>query len=245
MTGSRLIGIVAALIVIGVVAWVVSPSFRAKAGKAWTDHAGWTDEARREDPVGFIDYSIKQLDDSIGKFDSAKVDLAQAKGKLEGMKQTNAEKLAFAEKQLGEFKAAYKTAEGGKGWPVEIAGRSYSQDQLKSQVELFLSQKASYEGIIAETEDGLKVAEAKHRELVNRINESKHNLERLRTQRELVKINKLTAETEKMMAEVNQVLIENDQVNAPESVRTVEDMMKDAASAPAKATPKADEFLST
>jgi hypothetical protein len=243
MTGSRLIGIVAALLVIGAIAYFVSPSFRAKAGSLYAEHVGWNEEARRKDPVGFIDHSIKQLDENIAKFDSAKVELMQAKGKLDGMKQSNQEKLAFAEKNLAEFKAAYKSAAGGKGWPAEIAGRSYSEDQLKNQVELILSQKGGFESIIAQTDEGLKAAEAKQRELVNRINESKSNLERLRTQKELVKINKLTAETEKMMAEVNQVLIENAAVNTKEAVRTVEDLMRDAANAPAKATPKADEFL--
>jgi DNA repair exonuclease SbcCD ATPase subunit len=245
MTGSRLIGIVVALVVIGGVAYFVSPSFRAKASKLYSEHVGWDDEARRSDPVGFIEHSIKTLEANIGKFDGARTDLMQAKAKLDGMKQTNQEKLAFADKNLAEFKAAYKTAVGGKGWPVSLAGASYSEDDLKRQVETILSQKAGYEGIVAQADEALKTAENRQRDLVNRINESKANLEKLRTQKELVKISKLTAETEKMMAEVNQVLLENDAAAKKEAVRTVEDLMKDAAAAPARATKKADDFLNS
>jgi hypothetical protein len=242
MTGSRLLGLVFAILVIGGAAYFLIPGFRAKADDLWQKHGGWNEEARKKDPVGFIDYSIKRLDENIGKFDGVKADLMTAKGNLDGMKRSNQEKLAFAEKNLGEFKLAYQSAAGGKGWPVSLAGRSYTESDLKSQVELLLSQKTGYENALAQIDDGLKRAQQKSDELVNRINESKSQLEILKTQRELVKINQLNASTEKMMAEVNEVLVRNEAMQSSSPVRTAEELMRDAKVS-AKTTPKADEFL--
>lgn len=242
MTGSRLIGLVVAVVAIGAVAYFVFPGVRAKADALYEKHAGWNDEARRKDPVGFIDYSIKKLGENIGKFDSVKADLATAKGNLDEMKRSNQEKMAFADKNLGEFKSAFQTANGGKGWPVSMAGRSYGEAELKSQVELLLSQKTGYENALTQIDEGLKRAESKQFELVARINESKSKLEILKTQKELVKINQLNDATETMMKEVNEVLVRNDAMQSSSPVRTAEELMKDSKVS-AKATPKADEFL--
>ena len=132
MTGSRLIGLVVAILAIGGVAYFVIPGFRAKADDMWDKHAGWNEEARRKDPVGFIEYSVKKLEDNIGKFDSIRTDLRTGKGNVEKMKQENQAKQAFNENQLAEFKAAYKTAKASNRWPVTIAGRNYSEAELKS-----------------------------------------------------------------------------------------------------------------
>jgi hypothetical protein len=239
-----LLGIVFALLVIGGAAYYFVPGFRTKAQSWWGEHGGWNEESRKKDPVGFIDYSITKLGENISKFDSVKADLMTAKGNLDEMKRTNQEKLAFADKNLNEFKVAYQAAVGGKGWPVSMAGRSYSENELKSQVELLLAQKTGYENALAQIDDGLKRADQKSFELVARINESKSKLEILKTQKELVKINQLNESTEKMMAEVNEVLVRNDALQSSSPVRTAEELMKDAKVS-AKSTPKADEFLKT
>lgn len=246
MTGSRLIGLVVAIAVIIGVAYFLFPGVRTKVDEFMDKNAGWNEAARKKDPVGFIEHSIKKLDENISKFDSVKVDLVTAKTKLEEMRRTNAEKHAFAEKQLAAFKAAFQEAKGGKGWPVSMAGKSYSEPELKSQVELLLAEKGGYENALAQIGQGVKAAESKQFELVARINESKSKLEILKTQKELVKINQLNESTEKMMAEVNEVLIRNDQLQSGDTVRTVEELMKDAAKeVSAKSTPKADDFLNS
>lgn len=242
MTGSRLIGIVVAVLVLGAIAYFTLPGFRAKANELYEKHGGWNEKARKDDPVGFIDYSIKKLDENVGKFQDMRTDLASSKAKLDDMKRSNQEKAAFAEKNLAEFKSSYQTATGGKGWPVSMAGKSYTEPELKNQVELLLTQKTGYETALAQIDEVLKRAEEKGNALAARVNESKTKLEMLKTQKELVKINQLDAATEKMMAEVNDVLIRNDTMQSSTSVRTVEELMKESKVA-AKATPKADDFL--
>jgi phage shock protein A len=242
MTGSRLIGLVLAVAALGAVAYFVFPQFRTKVDDAIAKHGGWDEASRRKDPVGFVNYSIKKLEDNIAKFDNSRIDIREGKNKLDKMKAENEQKIKFNANNLNEFKAAYKSATEGGKWPVSVAGRSYTEAELKSQVELALSEKATFANVAGQLEKGCKDLEAKEFELVNRITESKSNLSALRTQAEILKANKLTAETEKMMSEVQEVLARNDAVNAEVKIRTTEELMKDAASA-AKATPKADEFL--
>jgi hypothetical protein len=244
MTGSRLIGLVVAVVVIGGAAYFLIPGFRAKADEMWAKHGGWNEEARKKDPVGFIRHSIAKLDENISKFESIRVDLRTGKNKLEKMGQENAAKQTFAENQLAAFKAAYKGAKESGTWPVSIAGKSYSEAELKSQVELLLSEKATFANVGEQISRGAKDLEAKEFELVSRITESKSKLNLLKTQEQLVQANKLTAETEKMLAEVNDVLERNEAINTGVSVRTTEELMKEAKAA-AKATPKADDFLNS
>lgn len=246
MTGSRLIGLAVAIVVIGGAAYFMFPGLRAKADAYMDKNAGWNEAARKNDPVGFIEHSIKKLDENIGKFDTVKSDLAIAKNKLEEMRRTNQEKQAFAESNLTSFKTAFQESKNGKGWPIPMAGKSYTEPEFKSQVELLLAQKNGYETTLIQINEALKLAEAKHFDLITRINESKSKLEILKTQKELVKINQLNAATEKMMAEVNDVLVRNEAAQSGQVVRTVEELIKDASKdAAARATPKADDFLNS
>ncbi len=242
MTGSKLIGLVVAIVAI---AYFAFPGFKAKVDDVYDKHAGWNEEARRKDPVGFMDYSIKRLGENIDKFESAKASLGSAKAKLDELQRTNQEKLAFAEKQLNEFKMAYKAAKADNKWPLEVAGKKYSEAELKSQVDLLLSQKGGYDGILKQVSTGLGSAEKKQFELVNRISESKSKLGLLQTQKELVKVNALTKDTEKMLADVNEVLVQNEAMAQGSAVRTVEELMQESKAATDAAHPSADAFLNS
>jgi hypothetical protein len=244
MTGSRLLGLVFAILLIGGAAYYFIPGFRAKVHEKWDKHGGWTDEARRDDPVGFIKHSIETLQANIDKFDNIRIDLRTGKSTLEKAAQENDAKLRFAENQLVEFKNAYKTAKESGKWPVSIAGRPYSEAELKSQVELMLSEKATFTNVAGDLTTNIKDIEGKEFELVNRITDSKAKLSQLKTQEQIVKANKLTAESEKILAEVNDVLVRNDAVNTKVAIRTTEEIMKDAK-AEKKSTPKADDFLNS
>ncbi len=243
--GNKL-GWVVGIFVLGIVAYFVFPGLKAKVDKAYDKHLGWNAEARRKDPVGFMEYSISRLGENITKFEEARGNLRVAQAKLEDMKRDNSGKLAFAEKQLVEFKAAYKTATGGKGWPVALAGRNYTEGELKNQVTLFLSQKGSFEKAVKQIDDAMGTADKKQLELVNRISESKSKLSILETQKELVKVGQVTAESEKILSEVNDVLIANEAMAEKASVRTVEEMMKDAGeSGSSVENPDTEAFLNS
>lgn len=231
------------VIVAGVVAYFVLPGFRTAVDSKIEQVGGWNDDARRKDPVGFIDYSIQKLTDNVAKFGAVKGDLALAKAKLQKMHDDNTAKLAFAGKQLDELKTAYKEASGGKGWPVSLAGKSYDEAQLKQQVSLLLSQKGAFETVLQQTASGLETTTRRESEIVGRVTESKAKLDLLKTQKELVKVSQLTAATEKLLGEVHDVLVQNEAMTAENPVRTVEELMKQAESGASSANANVDAFL--
>ncbi len=227
----------------GVAAYFVLPGFRTKVDSKIEEIGGWNDAARKQDPVGFIDYSIGKLEDNIAKFGSVKGDLALAKAKLQKLHDDNTAKLSFAGRQLGELKSAFKEASAGKGWPVELAGQSYDEGQLKQQVSLLLSQKGAFESVLKQTAAGLETTTRREAEIVGRVSESKAKLDLLRTQKELVKVNQLTADTERLLGEVHDVLVQNEAMTAENPVRTVEELMKQAESGSSTANANVDAFL--
>ncbi|MBM4016228.1 MAG: hypothetical protein FJ293_14860 [Planctomycetes bacterium] len=227
----------------GVAAYFILPKFKTAVDQKIEEVGGWDDAARKHDPVGFIDYSIGRLDDNIQKFSAVKGDLALAKAKLQKLHDDNQAKLGFAGKQLDELKTAYKDATGGKGWPVQLAGQAYDEGQLKQQVSLLLSQKGAFESVLKQTTSGLETTTRREAEIVGRVAESKAKLDLLRTQKELVKVNQLTADTERLLGEVHDVLVQNEAMTAENPVRTVEELMKQAESGSSTANANVDAFL--
>ena len=243
MGGNRLISLLVVLLLAGVGAYFFSPWFRTKVDDTIKNMKAWDAEARRNDAAGFIEYAMKELGSNIGKFEGIRADLTVATRKLEKMKGDNQATLAFASKELDSFKVAYKEAAGGKGWPVTVAGRPYKEGELKSQVNVLLTQRTGYEGILKQVEVSLSTAERKGTEILNRISDSKAKLEILGTQKELVKLNQLNAESEKLLSEVQDVLMQNEALAERPVVRTVEELMRDAGEAPGATNPNVDAFL--
>jgi DNA repair exonuclease SbcCD ATPase subunit len=239
---NKIVGIIIAVVVIGAAAYFLLPGFKSKVDSTYDKHFGWTPEARKKDPVGFIDHSIQKLGENIAKFEEARTGLRVQQGKLEDLKKSNSEKIAFAEKLLAQLKNAYKDATGGKGWPITVGGKSYSEDDLKTQVSMSLAEKTGYEKIVAQTETGMTVAEKRMRELVTRISESKSKRSLLEAQRALVEVNKLSADTEKLLADVNDVLVENEAALESSGPQTIEELMKAEGSA-AVVNPDTEKFL--
>ncbi len=242
-SSGRTLQLLLVVIALGVGGYYLLPGLRTRVDQQLEKVGGWNDAARRHDPVGFIDFSITKLETNIGKFDEVKGSLAIAKVQLAKLHEQNASKLAFAGKQLDEFKGAFKAATGGKGWPVDLAGKSYSEADLKQQVNLLLNQKSSFESVLKQTQSGLDATGKREMEIVGRVTESRAKLDLLKTQRELVKVAKLTADTEKLLGEVHDVLIENEALSAENPVRTVEELMKQAESGSSTSNANVDAFL--
>ncbi len=246
--GNRLISLLVLVLLAGAGAYFFSPWFRTKVDDTIKNMKAWDAEARRKDPAGFIEFAMKELGSNIGKFEGIRADLTVAQRKLEKMKGDTEGTLAFAGKELDSFKAAYKEASGGtggggKGWPVTVAGRPYKESELKSQVNVLLTQRTGYEGVMKQVNVSLANADRKSTEILNRISDSKAKLEILGMQKELVKLNQLSAESEKLLSEVQDVLLQNEALAERPVVRTVEELMRDAGEAPGAANPNVDAFL--
>jgi hypothetical protein len=243
MGGNRLLSLIVVLLLVGVGAYFLVPAWRDKVDETVKGMTTWTLEERRKNPEGFIKYAQSELAKNIDKFEERRGQLRVAAASLEKQRADNQSKLTFANGQLAEFKTVYKATKANAKWPVTVAGAAYKEPELRNQVALLLSQRTSFEAMAKELDAGLTLAEQRGLELASQISESQAKLGILGAQLELVRLNKLTSETEKLMSDVNEVLLENQALAQKPSVRTVEEMMKDARATTGGSDPSVDAFL--
>lgn len=243
MNGSKLFGWIVVLGLVGAGAWFFVPKFRAKVQGGIDSLTEWDDEARRKDPVGYIDFSIGKLQNNIEQFESMRRSLSGAKATLEARKETTSRKLSMGEKIAAELKGAYQTAKSANQWPARAQNRDYTEAELRSQVALTLGEIEGSKGLLAQLEPHLTDLDRHLGDVGTRLAENKGRVELLKAQREMVKATKLTSETEKMLGQIQDVLVQNEAAIAKSPVRTLDEMLKEDARAQAAANPAVDAFL--
>ena len=215
-----------AVVVLAIVVWRLMPGVRQRARSAYDEYGGWTEEARKEDPVGFIEYAEGKLSGDLASFIESRQRLADAKVRIEAGLADNTLLLAAAEKLGGDFRQAYRQAAAAGAYPVELAGKAYTREEVIEQVRLILMQKGNYEEIIAGYEKATGDVKKKEQQLAVQINSTKAALATLPAKKEIARINELTASTEDLLRKVGAVLEENETLLAEAPVRTVEELIR-------------------
>jgi phage shock protein A len=239
--------ILLAVLLLGWFAWSKLPGLRTSVTSTVDEYGGWTEEARREDPVGFLTYAQEKLTADIEAFRESRETLAAAKGNAEVEKARNEGLLAAAAELAIQFRDAFQSAEAEEGWPVELGGARYDREQLVAQVDSILAESDSYEKVVGIYAEVIESATDQRAQLRGRIQSAEATLVELEARRELVRIDKLTAETDELLAQVDALLEGNQEilVDLDEPVRSVESLL---AASPGKERedgegPDALEFL--
>jgi len=194
------------VVVVGWLAWTKLPGLRTKVSGKVDEYGGWTEEARRDDPVGFLTYAEEKLAKDIEAFRQSRETLAAAKANAEAERARNEGLLDAADELAGGFREAYRAAEAAGTWPVEVQGASYARDALIEQVESILGERASYAKVVDIYANVIVSADEQRKELRDRIQSSEATLVELRAQKELVRVNKLTAEADELLAQVEALI---------------------------------------
>ncbi len=230
------------LLLLGWFAWSRLPGLRTKVGSTVEEYGGWTAEARAADPVGFLDFAEAKLVRDIETFKESRVSLGETRIHAESEMARNAKLLSAAEALADRFRGAYRGANGT--WPIDVEGASYSEEQLVEQVETLLIERDTYARVVTIYGDVIVAAEAQQKELRTRIQTTEATLIEIRAQRELVRVQQATAETDELLGQVDELLSGNDAARdaIDDPVRSVEDLL--AAPTPTNTeAPKALEFL--
>lgn len=234
--------------IFGVIIFMIAkdrfPGLVNKAKNAAESVAGWTEDARKDDPVGYIDYASKELSANLEKFKAAQGKLvetkaqAQAKNKEYQTKHLAAVQLSEDAREL--FQAAEKATDGN-GYPVTLLGEQYNRDQLIDQVKGILAERDLYADMTEQFGSVIASLDTEADKLRERVKTTEFHLTKLKAQREIVEIQQMTAEVDGVLAKVDEILGENHQAleYIDEPVRTVDELLKDAASGAAKS--KVDE----
>lgn len=206
----KLLRLLVALAVVGAVLWFAFPALRAKARQAFEEHGGWTEDARREDPVGFLEYAEERLRDDLDAFRRSRADMAAAAETSRVRAEESAQRVAAADAFAGRFRVAYAAAEPSGAWPVTVEGASYGRDELIAQVEQILGEREMYAELATGFEEVVRRAAAQDVELAARITRTEAALENLDVQIELVRVRELSTGVDELLGNIDALLGEND-----------------------------------
>lgn len=207
-------------------AWNNLPGLRDKVTQAANKYGGWSEEARKNDPVGYIEYAIKALDKDVAQFTEANTKLKEAKASNEARLEEQRDKAAQANDLANAIKEQYKSAKENNAWPITVAGNEYTETAAVDLVGNLLQTKTTATALMADYEGVLATINKKTSELTQRISDSKFNKEKLMAQKELVKVDNLSTEADELLAKVNDLVEGNSKV-AEGPAMTFDDLMKD------------------
>ncbi|NLW50583.1 MAG: hypothetical protein GXY85_07020 [Candidatus Brocadiaceae bacterium] len=236
----RVLMVVVLIAVCGALAWRFAPGCRQQAADLYGRHAGWTEEARRADPVGFIEHAERNLHGHLAAMQRTTRDLAAARERLK-VAADHARASSEAAGELAEsFRAAYRKAEAEGGYPARLEGRDYSRAELIEQVRLILQQRTDSGEAVVQLDRTAEEAARRELELVGQIARIKATLDMLPAQREIARARELTGQTEKTWGEVNALMDRNEELLTSSPVRTVDELLAHRAEAAQPAAGEAD-----
>jgi hypothetical protein len=190
-------------------AWRDMPGLRNKLTGTVDKYGGWTESARKDDPVGFIEYAEAELAKDLAAFEQSRADLAAGKKSAEeGLIQNRTMHTAAVE-LASEIKIEFQVAEPTSSYPVKVSGKSYTREELIEQVRLILLERDSYAAITKEYEEVIDLVKAQQGEVLTQITETKAALTMLPAKKELARIQKLTGEADELLSQVRTLLGEN------------------------------------
>ena len=223
-------GLIVLVLILGGVAWFASPAFRGTVQKQYRERAGWTEEARKEDPVGYINFAMEELKKDVEKLKGVQNDFSRVRSKLDETLRDKQGKVQRASLILEAAKAKYNTAKEKNDFPVVVEDRKYSEQELVSQIKLWLAEKKGDDQVIAQVENALKQQEDKRNQLAVRISDSQFKVSQLESQKVILQADKLNASGQEILKNVNDVLADNDiKIKEAESpIRTIDEIAKAA-----------------
>lgn len=217
--------IIAAVVVLGgFLAWQNIPGLRTAINGKVSDLRGWSEEDRRDDPIGYIEYAKGQLEDNIAKFEEAAAEVTAEKEKNEEQLEKFTRMLQVGDRSFGELKELYRRAKDTGGWPVEWQGESYSEDELVRQVDALMTDRTNA-AARAQEYQVLVEGTADQRAFINeRVRELRAAIDKLESQRAQLKTASLTDSSERILAEVDSLVAGSSEQVASGKIRDLEEI---------------------
>jgi phage shock protein A len=201
------------------------PGLRAKASGAVGGVAGWSEEARKADPLGFMDYAEKQLNKHMSQLKDARRNMQEAMQRISDETERNGVLLESATKLAHDFRGAYRKAMVD-GYPIEVAGGTYSRESLIEQVRLVMMQSANYTKAIEDLERAARAAGGTGQSILKQITDTQAALASLPAKKEIARVNKLTGRTQELLEQIDALIDRNETVLKDSPVRTVEELVQ-------------------
>jgi len=216
----------------GTGAYLASPALRAHVSQQAESWLGWTEAARRADPAGFTTHVEQRLRADLEELTATRHELALDVAALVEQEKEQRDLLGSAEKLAEEFRVAYRAASGSIGFPASIRNADYTESEVVQQVSLLLAEADGYRTSLERMSAVREQAEERLEELTVRINSTEAQLASLGVQRGLLRAHVLTDQGTELLAQVNELLDQNNATIRGNPVRSVRELL--AAADPAQ-----------
>jgi hypothetical protein len=184
------VGILAVIVVIGIIWYFVSDPFRTKVDAAADQMTKWTPENIAKDPVNYLNFCETKTKQAMLDLKADRISIEQNRAKLQDMKESAGAKVRVGEKILVDLKGTWEK----DVWPVSLEGQSREKDWVKTQVVSLFKQVETQRSILGKVEGGLKKLDAQVIKIDKAQGDAQAQLAEIAANRELLKVQKLTDE---------------------------------------------------
>ncbi len=189
---TTIVGAIVLVVIIGLVAYFGSDVFRTKVDSNIDQMTRWTPENIAKDPVNYLNFCEKKINDAIVQLKADRISVAQNKAKLSDMHESAAAKVRTGEKVLAEVKALYEQAEKDNAWPVTYNNEKRDKDWIKSFLVKIFKETETQRMILSKVDGGLKKLDAQVAKIEKAQGDATTQLADIAANRELLKVQKLT-----------------------------------------------------
>ncbi|MDR2756564.1 MAG: hypothetical protein LBC20_12740 [Planctomycetaceae bacterium] len=219
----KIFAILTVTAILAVSIFAVSPSFRTWGFGAYTSITQWTPEAIQADPEGYAQFVKRQLEADLKVLEPTLRNLLLKKDKL--AKLWKEKTIAVEQGQALAEQAAEAISNGI--YPVVVAGKEYNEQQIKSQLALWLAQIDIKKELVTEITKVQADSEKQRTNLIINLEKTKSQLALVDTRIEIWRSKAITAQGLAMIAEVNAVLEGNQIVIQNDPVRGIDEALAD------------------
>jgi len=206
-------------------AYALSPAVRGVVQTQGREWLGWTEDARRADPVGFTTHVERKLRAESSLLQKSRQELAQNTQQLSGKIKEQGALRERARKMADEFRAAYQAARTSGSFPVMIRNGSYSEEQVVAQVSMLLAEASGLERSLARLQQIQDQANKRLQEIVVRQTATDSQIAAIGAQRELLRARELSSVGEELIAQVDELFDMNRRVLTENPVRSLAELL--------------------
>ena len=187
--------------------------------------AGWTEEARKNDPEGFVNHLEEKLRGDRDVMEKGRRELAAESGRLADVLHQQEALGADAQRLAEEFRDKYQEAAAQDRFPIEVRGAAYTEAQAKAQVSLLLAQAQGFDENLAKLRKAKADAESQIQTYVVKLEATEAQLAMLPAKRELLRARRLSSEGEQLLAQLDDLFGDNAQAIQGNPVRSVQELL--------------------
>ena len=186
------IGIIAAIIIVGGIAFYISDPFNSRVKEQYDQMTKWTPENIAKDPKGYLDFCEQQTKKAQEDLKADEIRLAQSRAKLEQMRDDAAKHVTNGESALKEVVPMFTSANQSNSFPMSYRNTSYTKEMARKQIVMWDRDVERQKTLKTKAESGLKRLEAEAVKIEDLKIKAKEQLADIDYNRQLLAANKLT-----------------------------------------------------